>query len=527
MKKTIQRMLLISTGAVVLLFLTVNLIHDIFERQGNMVKDSQYMFEQIHTICAENQREMERTVEQIDSSGISRAKAAAYLLKETPAQEINVEKCKKMAEVLQVDEINLFNEAGILYGGSVEKHYGLSLNSGEQIQFFLPMLKDKELTMSQEAVENTAEGKMMKYSAVWTEDKKTIVQVGVNPETLIHMVDDNRLPNVFARLTDSSDSTLVAISPLTHEVLGSTRGEMVGMTTEQLGISESKMNRWGKGFYFRPTQKDIAYGVFIKKDDIIFGRMMSVQNLFNGMIGSHLGLLVSFCVIIGIVCYIVSKYIDEKIIYSINGINQKLQLITAGDLNVQVQPEVIPEFNDMSDYINEMVDLMKKDLYQDALTGLYSRRAFYFELEKYFNSVTATEHAALFMVDADYLKYVNDVYGHEIGDEYLKKIVELLEQISAPNKLMARLGGDEFAILIPKAESEAQLQGYFDECMQIREDVKLTISSQLQIPILFSVGMSIYPLDGDNYHVLLKEADNKMYQDKQERKKKGNRQAGR
>ena len=222
----------------------------------------------------------------------------------------------------------------------------------------------------------------------------------------------------------------------------------------------------------------------------------------------------------------VSKYIDENITPSVEQLNKDFELITEGNLNVRVDTEVLPELKNIAECANQMVDMMRKDLYQDQLTGLYSRRAFYFEMEKYFQQISPAEHAALFMIDADYMKYVNDVYGHEVGDTYLKKVVELVATIPYENKLMARLGGDEFAVLIKDAESDEQIQSMFDACLKVREGCTLTLSSQLEIPVMFSVGMSVYPTDAADYHILLKEADNRMFQDKQERKKRNIRPNG-
>ena len=80
--------------------------------------------------------------------------------------------------------------------------------------------------------------------------------------------------------------------------------------------------------------------------------------------------------------------------------------------------------------------------------------------------------------------------------------------------------------MIKDAESDEQIQSMFDACLKVREGCTLTLSSQLEIPVMFSVGMSVYPTDAADYHILLKEADNRMFQDKQERKKRNIRPNG-
>ena len=73
---------------------------------------------------------------------------------------------------MQVDELHLFDTKGKLFSGSVPKYYNYTFESGEQMKFFLPMLKDKSMQLCQEVTPNTAENKLMQYIAVWREDQK-------------------------------------------------------------------------------------------------------------------------------------------------------------------------------------------------------------------------------------------------------------------------------------------------------------------------------------------------------------------
>lgn len=61
------------------------------------------------------------------------------------------------------------------------KYFGLNFRSGEQMQFFLPMLSDRSLELCQDITPNTAEQKLMQYAAVWREDGEGIVQIGMTP----------------------------------------------------------------------------------------------------------------------------------------------------------------------------------------------------------------------------------------------------------------------------------------------------------------------------------------------------------
>ena len=122
------------------------------------------------------------------------------------------------------------------------------------------------------------------------------------------------------------------------------------------------------------------------------------------------------------------------------------------------------------------------------------------------------------MIDADSLKYVNDTYGHEIGDMYLMKIATILKSIPASNRIIARLGGDEFVVVV-YGETRAEFNRYFESYKELRSSSKIIISMSEELNVSFSIGMSIANEDGTNYHELLKVADKRMYQDKISRKK--------
>jgi diguanylate cyclase len=91
------------------------------------------------------------------------------------------------------------------------------------------------------------------------------------------------------------------------------------------------------------------------------------------------------------------------------------------------------------------------DALTDPLTGLANRRAFDLELEAVATRANSSSPAHLVMADIDHFKRVNDVHGHDIGDEVLGIVGEVLRGNVRRESLIARVGGDEFGILLPGA----------------------------------------------------------------------------
>lgn len=125
--------------------------------------------------------------------------------------------------------------------------------------------------------------------------------------------------------------------------------------------------------------------------------------------------------------------------------------------------EEIQEGEDIFGVITDVTEEIRKRRkieYQrdhDQLTGLFNRTGRDARLSKYWKRPGAILLRAV-MVDADDLKMVNDTYGHENGDEYLKKIAEMLKQEAGENCILCRQGGDEFTLFYYKYEKEALIQ---------------------------------------------------------------------
>ena len=147
----------------------------------------------------------------------------------------------------------------------------------------------------------------------------------------------------------------------------------------------------------------------------------------------------------------------------------------------------------------------------DLLTNIYNRRAFYHIIHQLFRQPEQLGVAALMMLDLDNLKYVNDTYGHDYGDDYIRCAATALEQGAGEDALVARISGDEFLIfLYGYADKDAARQ----KMETIRQDVqkasiRLPDSSVLQIRA--SAGVAWYPDDSDQYDDLVRFADFAMY----------------
>lgn len=153
----------------------------------------------------------------------------------------------------------------------------------------------------------------------------------------------------------------------------------------------------------------------------------------------------------------------------------------------------------------------------DGLTGLLNRRALDNSLEMLFAAPEKLGHGALIMIDADGLKEINDTLGHDAGDAYIKSIGDILNSFGALNSICSRQGGDEFVLLLYGFKNDDEVDEQIRSLNRIRNERTVEITGGNTVPVKFSFGVSM--LDGsENYSLLLKKADEKMYNSKRERK---------
>mgnify|MGYP003542346731 FL=1 len=146
----------------------------------------------------------------------------------------------------------------------------------------------------------------------------------------------------------------------------------------------------------------------------------------------------------------------------------------------------------------------------DALTMLKNRRAFHAEMENIFAHKEKITIAAMVMMDLDNLKYINDTYGHDIGDAYLRCAADTLRNCSDENMIVARMSGDEFYVFI-KGETRAEVEHKIHRLERCMHGATLQLPDGMSTHVRISAGIAWYPKDAQAFLQLISYADFAMY----------------
>jgi len=220
--------------------------------------------------------------------------------------------------------------------------------------------------------------------------------------------------------------------------------------------------------------------------------------------------------------------IKNKNIHEANTLNRTIHKTKSGEeypVQSYIQPIVYKNqkaFIIFDTDIGSMIELEQKLTYQayhDSLTGLPNRLLFKDRLEQ--EALYAKRNSkqfALLFLDLDRFKYINDTFGHLIGDEVLLEVAKRLKDTVRECDTLARLGGDEFTIILKDLE-------HFKDAGKVGHKIIDAIQEPIVVKehtfyISASIGVSIYPKDTTNAVDIVKYADTAMYKAKEDGRSK-------
>ncbi len=176
---------------------------------------------------------------------------------------------------------------------------------------------------------------------------------------------------------------------------------------------------------------------------------------------------------------------------------------------------VVAKLHDITKYVKQLQDLTQKATHDD-LTGLYNMSAMIDLVTEYIETNKKTASCAFCFIDIDNFKSINDTFGHIYGDNVLKEISQFLKKSFRTCDYIARFGGDEFVVFLKDIISDEVLS---NKLHTFCADLKRVYNKDgKKIEISASIGVSLYPQNGENFETLCKNADTALYRIKRTQK---------
>ncbi len=440
----------------------------------NVYQTSKVLLDQAVDIIEKNQKNEDDMIQSLKEDYIVRAKAVSYIIDAKPEAEKNITELKKIADLMSIDEIPIFDKKGKIYSGTEPKYYGYSFDSGEQMAYFKPMLKNKKLTMCQDVTPNTSEGKKMMYALVWNEAGDRMIQVGIEPVRLLQEVKQNEADAVVANMPVYKGMSLYVTDKKSGKIYGATDSKKIGKTLDDIGLSRQRKKIAKENLVSGIVRVDGEKSLYIikKTKKYIVGVTFEIASDNASNMIAILIMVVYLSIAAGVILLVISRL-------------------------SKVRKEK-KEQSAMLSSISEMSNI-------DKMTGCFNRRSYEEDLSK----MSANDQFIYISMDVNGLKIINDSHGHAAGDELICGAAACMRSCFDKYGKVYRIGGDEFvAVLFVQLEQFLWIKTEFDG------DIRYWTGNQVE-EISISCG---YVSSGERKWASMKEianvADIRMYEEK-------------
>lgn len=440
----------------------------------NVYQISKVLLDQAVDIIDKNQKNEDDMIQSLKEDYIVRAKAVSYIIDAKPEAEKNTTELKKIADLMSIDEIHIFDKKGKIYSGTEPKYYGYSFDSGEQMAYFKPMLKNKKLTMCQDVTPNTSEGKKMMYALVWNEAGDRMIQVGIEPVRLLQEVKQNEADAVVANMPVYKGMSLYVTDKKSGKIYGATDSKKIGKTLDDIGLSRQRKKIAKENLVSGIVRVDGEKSLYIikKTKKYIVGVTFEIASDNASNMIAILIMVVYLSIAAGVILLVISRL-------------------------SKVRKEK-KEQSAMLSSISEMSNI-------DKMTGCFNRRSYEEDLSK----MSANDQFIYISMDVNGLKIINDSHGHAAGDELICGAAACMRSCFDKYGKVYRIGGDEFvAVLFVQLEQFLWIKTEFDG------DIRYWTGNQVE-EISISCG---YVSSGERKWESMKEianvADIRMYEEK-------------
>ncbi|HRU74299.1 MAG TPA: diguanylate cyclase [Caldisericia bacterium] len=220
--------------------------------------------------------------------------------------------------------------------------------------------------------------------------------------------------------------------------------------------------------------------------------------------------------------FIINILLISQIIKPLENLDKATKEISNGNYEIKLDYSKNDEIGHLTNSFKKMLDIIKyrekiitneKQMaiemsYKDPLINVFNRK---YLIEKVEDLIKYEQPFSIVFLDLDNFKIINDVLGHKVGDELLKKIADWFSNNLRKDDIIARYGGDEFCLILYGLDKKSA----YEVIQRLYKLFQLQSFYPEDIPIGFSYGIATFPEDSENIDKLLSIADNKMYQMKE------------
>lgn len=374
MKKTLTKRILIACSiALVFMILVIFSVQSLL-MQKTAANTALTRIDDVISRLVVNDAETQSVIDQLNADFISKADSFAEMVALDPSVLDDIDELKSIAEMLDVDELHVSDEKGILQWGTVPDYYGFDFSSSDQAKEFMPILNDPSIKLAQDAQPNGAEGKYFQYVGVSRKDKTGIVQVGITPTRLQNQIEKTSIANVLADITVGNNGYVMAVNKADGTVAAHKNAELIGQNYADIGISE-KLMKGGRGIVAKIDGESMICSTGETEDYVLIAAI-SRSEAFSGRTSLVVIFILATLIMLVVIVLLINAVVQKNIIKGLNELIDNMQVISSGDLDTEVNVRTCPEYETLSNGINAMLANIRRNIDETVKLNEEQQRLF-------------------------------------------------------------------------------------------------------------------------------------------------------
>lgn len=317
----------------------------------------------------EQKTELADLKKDMNDNYLTKARTLAAVIQQKPEIIENVDALKTLAQSLNVEEIHICDEKGILRWGTVPDFYGFDFNSADQTKPFLEAISNKDFELAQEPSERGADKVLFQYIGVARKDKPGIVQVGVAPEKLQKALAKADIKGIATKFLFGKNGYVFVVDSNTHKVISHKNEKKIGEDIMQYPFYKQLEGKT-EGSFDYTLDGEQKFLSFKKYDDYMIAATIP-SGEFTGGLTLLLWNVASVSLAACFLCIIIVYFlIRRNVVKELKGVLTVLKKIGAGDLTDTLKINSSKEFKELCGGINGMSENLRSMVDRNAgITG--------------------------------------------------------------------------------------------------------------------------------------------------------------
>ena len=309
-----------------------------------------------------NQKNLLSIRQEADENALAKAEAAAEMIALNPLILDDPTLMERLRAILDVDEIHISDENGILIAGTVSAFFGYDYASADQSSAFLPAISNPSFRFAQDPLPRGIDQVLFQYVGVGRKDNPGIVQIGYTPDKLIRAMEVADIRNLAAGFRIGNSGSIL-IADRSGKIRSALEEGHVGKELSDLGLDLSLFAQT-EGSFLRSFEGGNSLFAYQSVEEyLIIGQIPAHEMYFSRDSGTTVLLLFNL-LLFGVIFFLIARLVQVVVIQGIYHVNDSLAKITQGHLEEKVHVDTNKEFKLLSEGINTTVNALKEAIHE-------------------------------------------------------------------------------------------------------------------------------------------------------------------